>query len=481
VNDIDNAEKSPTAGPFDRRQRLIMVAVVVTTGLFTIDLTIVTVALPEIGRDFTGSVIGLQWVVVAYTVTFGSLLQIAGSLSDRIGVKPMFLMGIAGFTLSSLACGLAPNLVALDVSRGVQGATAAVMFANVMPLLARTFGEAQRARAIGVWSGVIGVAGVLAPVLGGLLVETTGWRSMFLINLPFGIAAFVLVAVIVRDDIQRSPIQWRSFDFGGAVLLVAGLLALNFGLAEAQSSGWGAATTITMLTVGLLGVFAFALREKFATAPILDIDLLRNSRFAGVAVLALVNRIGTVGSLVYLILLLQDGYSYSPSAVGLLLAPMGVATLLASIWAGSAQARVDPRLLLGTGFALLAASSAVLAWQISAAQDPRVLIPATLVWGLGNALSNTPIMAVATTSIPIERVGMGTGLVNSFFPIGAGLGTAALGTVFAVSAGTEQNSFDRSTLAAGTAANYIVVTVLMVVGVIVAATMSRAQPTTSAD
>jgi EmrB/QacA subfamily drug resistance transporter len=469
---------------FSLHQRLVMVAAVITTAMMTVDLTIVTVALPEISSDLPGSgITGLQWVVISYTVTFGALLQVAGSLTDSLGLRRMFLYGIIGFTLASLACGLAPNLLFLNISRGLQGVAAAIMFANIIPLIARNFDDDLRARAIGVWSAVIGVASVIAPVFGGFLVDIAGWRSLFLINLPIGILAFVLIAKVVQPGETRDPrFSWSNFDLSGATIIVVALVALNLALAYAQGSGgWSSPATLIAFAISVVGLALFIIRERQTSTPIVDLAILRRPTFVGVSLLALINRVGTVGATVYLVILLQDGYSYSALEVGLLLIPMGAVTLVASLWAGNIQSHIEPKSVLGVGFLILAASSAVLAWQFSAHHDPRALVPATMIWGLGNALANTPIMNVTTTSVPLEKVGMATGMVNSFFPIGAGLGTAILGTTFASIAGTDPDAFSFDDLADANAVNYLVVAGLMLFASLIAFVLvgSRRRPITT--
>ena len=463
-----NDQASNIRTRFDRRQVLVLTAVLAATAMFTIDMTIVTVALPAIGEDLSGSsLVGLQWVIIGYTVAFGSLLQISGSLTDAVGVKRMFLYGIAGFAVASLICGLASTMLMLNIARAIQGVAAAVMFASVMPLIARTFAEDARARAIGIWSAVLGGAAVLAPVFGGFLVDAVGWRSMFLINIPVGVVAFFLVRSLLAPDTRNHRPVVAAFDLAGAVLLGSALLSINLGLAKAQETGWSDRSTLTAFGLGALLLVAFGFRELRAPAPILDLALVRNRTFVGVSLLALLNRIGTVGATVYLVILLQRGFGYSPSQTGLLLVPLGIAVMAVSLWAGNAQSRFDPRTLLGAGFALMTAASVLLAWQIGQDQDPRLLLPGTVVWGIGSALANTPLMAVTTSAVPIERVGMATGLVNSFFPIGAGLGTAILGVVFAARAGTDAESFTRTGLASANATIYAIVAALMLAAVFI--------------
>lgn len=416
-------------------ERLTLTVVVLASALMGIDMLIVTVALPQIGTDLPGaSLTGLQWVVVGYALAFGALIQPAGSLSDRIGSKRMFIGGMAAFTLASLACGLAPDMLSLNAFRIVKGAAAAVMFANAMPLLAKTFAGPRRAMAIAVWAAVVGIASIASPVVGGMLVDAAGWRWMFLINVPLGIASIAISVKALAPD-ARSTADRTPFDWPGAVAIAAGLLCLNYGITRAQDDGWG--HPVVLLLLGGFAVLAavFAIRETRTRFPVLDLRLLGDRTFLGVSLLAILNRIGTAGATVYIMIYLQIGHGLSPFQTGLLLLPLGVAALSGSIWAGRLQARIAPRHVLTLGFALLAVAAALIGWQSAAVHEPGWLIPATLVWGLGNALANTPLMNVATNAVPIERVGMATGLINSFYPIGASLGTVLLGNVFTARVG----------------------------------------------
>ncbi len=402
---------------FTAAERWTITVVVPASALMAIDITIVTVALPQIGDDLPGaSLEGLQWVVVGYTFAFGALIQPAGSLSNRIGARRMFRAGMTAFTLASLACTLAPTMTALIVFRIFKGAAAAVMFANAMPVLAKTFTGARRAMAIAVWSAVVGTAGVAAPVLGGLLIDLGGWRWMFGINLPLGVLAVVIPARVLPADAPPATGR-RRFDWPGNVLLVAALVALNYGLTLAQERGLGDASVLALLGSAVILGAGFALWQTRAREALLDLRLLADRSFAGVTLLALLNRIGTAGATEYFVLYLQDGHGLTPTQTGLLLLPLGVASLAGAIWAGKLQARISPKYVLAAGFALLAAAALVVAWQSEQAHNPWTLIPAITVWGLGsNALANTPLMNVATSVAPIQKVGMATGLLNQLLP-----------------------------------------------------------------
>lgn len=424
---------SPASGTnpgYTTAERLILTVVVLASTLMAIDMLIVTVALPQIGNDLPGATLGsLQWVVVGYAVAFGALIQPAGSLNDRIGTKRMFIGGMALFTTASLACGLAPTGAALVTFRLIKGAAAATMFAAVMPILARTFDEQRRAMAIAIWSAAVGLTSIASPTLGGLLVDAAGWRSMFLINVPLGVVSVLISLRVLPSDHEREPPPGR-YDWPGAVLLAGSLGALNYGLTLAQDDGWTAPRVLAWLAGAAAAGALLVARALRIPRPVLDIRLLGQRTFLGVSLLAILNRVGTSGATVYIMLYLQSGHGLTPAQTGLLILPLGVCALVGSIVAGALQSRIAPRTVLAIGFALLAASAVVIAWQAAEVLNPWWFIPSTMVWGFGNSLANTPLMNVATNAAPQDQVGMATGLINSFYPIGASLGTVLLGAIY---------------------------------------------------
>ncbi|WP_051208317.1 DHA2 family efflux MFS transporter permease subunit [Propionicicella superfundia] len=429
-------------------ERLILTVVVLASTLMSIDMLIVTVALPQIGTDLPGATLSsLQWVVVGYAVAFGALIQPAGSLNDRIGTKRMFIGGMALFTAASLACGLAPSGGMLVAFRLVKGAAAATMFASVMPILARTFDERRRAMAIAIWSAAVGLTSIASPSLGGLLVDAAGWRSMFLINVPLGIVSVVISLRVLPSDRERTPVPGR-FDWVGAVLLAGSLGALNYGLTLAQDDGWTGPRVLAWLAGAVVAGTLLVARALRIAHPVLDVRLLSQRTFLGVSLLAVLNRVGTSGATVYIMLYLQSGHGLTPTQTGLLILPLGVCALIGSIVAGALQSRLAPRTVLAVGFALLGASAAVIAWQASTLVDPWWFIPSTMVWGFGNSLANTPLMSVATSAVAVDRVGMATGLINSFYPIGASLGTVLLGAIYTAGVGGAATAGPEALLAA---------------------------------
>ncbi len=459
------------------RPAWVLTSVVIASALMGIDMIIVAVALPQIGAELPGtSLVSLQWLVIGYSLAFAALVQPAGALSDRWGSRTMFLAGIAGFTLASLACGLSWDVVSLNLFRVVQGAAAAVMSANVVPLLARSFDERRRPMAIAVWTAVVTSASTLAPLAGGALIAAGGWRWMFFVNVPFGIVAFVVAHLVVRADRPEVPREGR-FDVVGSVLVAAVFVAVNLGLSVAQENGFTAGGTIIGLAAVVVPAVAYVVRHRRVAFPVLDLRLFRIRTFAGITVLALINRVGTVGGAVFYIVYLQEGHGLSALTTGLVLVPLGVATALGALAGGRLQRRFPAGWVLTVGFGLLAVAGVLIAMNAAAAAEPVSAIPALTLWGLGNGLANAPLQAVAAASVPSAQVGMATGMVNGFFPVGASLGTSVLGVLFtAVIGGLDPGSGGPApVLGQGVATVFGVIAVAMALGALVAATVVAAR------
>ncbi|MFF2083805.1 MFS transporter [Nocardia sp. NPDC058176] len=457
------------------RQRLALSVVVLASSLLAIDLTVVAVALPTIGADFaTSSLATLEWVMVGYALMFGSLVQPAGALSDRIGGRRMFLTGMTLLVAASIGCAVSPNIWTLLGFRAGQGLAAAVMFATMIPLLARTFDQAQRPMAIAIWTAVTSIAGIMGPLVGGGLVEAGGWRWMFWINIPLGAAALALAARVLAPD--PPPAKGTRFDWVGAALLAVSVGSLTYAFTLAHTRAWLDPAVLATLAVAVTGIAIFRAWIGTRPAPVLDKALLRNPPFVGVAMLAVVNRVATFGATIYFMLYLHDGHGYSALQAATLLVPLGIAGIAGAIAGGKIQSRVRSWLVLAVGNGLLAVAAAILVWQIYAMQNPLWLIPTLAVWGFGNSLANVPIMKIATESVPAEQVGMATGLINSFFPLGGSLGAVVLGLVFNAVGSGERSGVSLERLGHGTAAVYAVVAVCCVAGVAVAATLVRARP-----
>ncbi|MER5784192.1 MFS transporter [Streptomyces mobaraensis] len=419
---------SATDTAVGRQARIVLIITVVASALLVIDITIVSVALPSIQSDLGGSLAALQWIIIGYTVTFGAFQQAAGSLSDRLGRRAMFMSGIALFTLSSLACGVAPNALTLDLARGVQGVGAAFVLANAMPLIAQVYEGQARNMAIAVWGTTLGACGAVAPVIGGLLVDLTQWRYLFLINVPIGAIALFLCRTRLPADPPRTSLA--GIDWTGAGLLVLTLGVINFGLTRGEDQGWGSAATLAQLGVGVVLLAGFLVLERRVQAPTLDLSLFKVPTFVAATLIAFFSRFATVGGSVYYILYFQSARGLSPLQNGLLMMAIFAPQLGMGLVAGKLQAKYSPSHIIAAGFGILAIGGLAMAWSFDRDTAIWAALPGLLLWGVGGGLAGSPSMSLAVNVVPKQRAGMASGAINSLFMFGAGAGAAIFGILF---------------------------------------------------
>ncbi len=291
-----------------------------------LDVTIVNVALPSIGRDFGSSVSGLQWTVDAYTLVLASLLMLSGSTADRFGRKRTFVVGLLVFSTGSLLCSLAPSLTMLVVFRMVQAVGGSMLNPVAMSIITNTFTDPkERAQAVGVWAAVVGVSMALGPVIGGLLVGSVGWRSIFWINLPVGLAAVVLTLRFVPES--RAP-KARRIDGIGQALVIVLLASLTYGIIEAPDRGWGSPIIVAAFALAVAALIGLISWEGRCEEPLIDLRFFRSIPFSGAAIIA-VAAFATLGGFLFLnTLYLQDVRGLSPLRAGLCTLPMAVMTML---------------------------------------------------------------------------------------------------------------------------------------------------------
>lgn len=424
----------PSVEPATSRARWTLGLVSATSALLVVDLTIVTVALPRIGSELGGSLTGLQWVLIGYAVAFGSLLQVSASIADLLGRRRVFLGGVAAFTATSAACALAWNVVALDIFRVLQGASGALIFANALPMIAQEFGGKARDRAIATWAALVTAAAAIAPLVGGLLVEASGWRAIFAVNVPLGLIALaVAVKHLPRSEAPRR-VRLGEIDWAGAASLTSALVLLSLALTRGDAQGWTAPVTLLQIGGGALLLAAFIDVQRRAVErdrpPILDLRLLRIRSFTGAIVLSFLARFATLGTSVFLVLYLSGPLGLGPLGTGLALLPMFLGFLPGGLLSGRLQSTVPYRRLMALGFTLSAAAAVVLGIAIAAGAPAWVLAVPFFLWGFGGSLAMTPLLSTAVGVVPAERAGMASGMANSFLPIGTAAGTAVLGVVF---------------------------------------------------
>lgn len=467
------AAKSRLMPPFS----WVLVLVMATTSLVVIDITIVALGLPLISADFAGGG-SAESVVVTYTVAMGALTQVVGSLSDRWGRRALFLSGIALFTLASMAAIFAPSLGFLNVARIIQGAGAAIIMVNGVPLLAGHYMGEARNLAIGAWGSFVTAAGLIGPTLGGVLIDAFGWRAVFAINIPLGIAAFTVAALVLPRSSQSAATA--NPDWLGSALLLIGLgLATALMLRPDSSWRWQESVWLAVAALALLGFLAVQFR---AASPTLELRLFRQPAFTGAMVATFLSRVVTIGGTVYLVLYFSEGLGLSPTAAGLLMTPIFIAQIVTGMIGTKLLSHWAPGLVIGLGYVLKGVGFAVLAVVMTPDTPWWVLLVPLLAWGAGGGIAGAPVMAVAVNITAPERVGMVTGSVSTLASIGAGVGTAALGTVFAAFGGADANGVTQGSQAVLTLSAAIsVLAVLATLVLISPRRVPRPGPSTEAD
>jgi DHA2 family methylenomycin A resistance protein-like MFS transporter len=392
------------------------------------DATIVTTALPVIAKELSAGITGLQWVVDGYTLVFASLLLSAGSAGDRLGARKVFMAGLALFTAASLACGLAPTLVALNVTRIVQGIGAALVVPTSLALINASYPERKRrARAIGVWGALGGVAAGLGPVLGGVFTTWLGWPSVFFINVPIGIAALLLTRKFV---VAPPPRKRTGLDPRGQILAVVSLAALAFGLIEAGSRGWTSPTVLAALAVAVVGTVLFIVAENRHRDPMLPLGLFRDREFTGAALVGAAINFGFYGEIFLLSLYFQQLRGFTPLIAGLAIFPQpGIAAVVSSI-SGRETARRGPRTVMLIGL-LVGALGLFAATMVGGTTPYWVLVLPLLAIGFGISYTMPAATAAIIDAAPADRAGIASGALNASRQVGSTLGVAVFGSLVA--------------------------------------------------
>jgi EmrB/QacA subfamily drug resistance transporter len=403
--------------------RWLLTVTVLASGMAFLDATAVNVALPAIGRDLHSSLSGLQWTVTAYTLTLAALILLGGSLGDRYGRRRVFLIGVGWFAAASLLCGLAQSTGELAAARAVQGVGGALLTPGSLALIQSSFRPGDRARAIGLWSGLGGVAGLVGPTLGGALVDAASWRLVFLVNVP--VALVVLGAGLRHVPESRDRVAHGRFDVLGAVLGAAALGGVTYALIRAGDDPRAADVVVS----GALGVAAgagFVVRERRAAAPMLPLGVFADRQFSGanLATFAVYGALGGAG--LFLVLQLQTVLGWSAAASGAALLPSTLLLILLSSRMGALVTRIGPRIPMTVG-PLVTASGALWLSGVDGRQ-PYVLdvLPGTLLQGLGMAITVAPLTATVLSAAPDALAGVASGVNNAVARAAQLLAVAAL-------------------------------------------------------
>ncbi len=401
--------------------------VCVATFMLLLDITVVNTALPAIQRDLGGSFTDLQWVIDAYALSLAALVLTAGSLADRLGRRRVFATGLAIFSAASLLCALAPDPTLLNLDRGLQGIGGAIMFAVSLALVAQEFPSgSERGMAMGIYGATIGIAVAIGPLVGGLLTDGLGWESVFLLNVPIGLAALAVTYWKVAES--RDPDATR-IDWGGLASFSAGLFLLVLALVRGNDEGWGSGLILSLFAAAASLLIAFVAVERRVAEPMLPLHLFRRGAFTGVQLAAFAVSGSMFALFLYLTLYLQGFLGYSPVEAGVRYLPITLGAFLVAPLAGLALARVQARYLMSAGLALTGLGLIAMGGLGVHSQWTALLLGFVLS-GIGVGLINPVVADVALSVVPKEQSGMAAGINDTFRQVGIAVGIAAWGAIF---------------------------------------------------
>jgi EmrB/QacA subfamily drug resistance transporter len=408
----------------------------VSFGLFMImlDNTVVNVALPTIRSSLGIDQGELEWVVNAYALTFGVLLLSGGKLADLLGRRRIFIVGLVIFTLSSLACGLAGDAPTLIGARTVQGIGAALMNPATLSIITATFPARQRGTAIGIWAGVSAMALAIGPLIGGILTEQISWGWIFFINVPIGVIGILAARIFIDESRDRSVEQ--RLDLPGLVTSGGGLFALTYALISTNHHAWTSTQVLALFACAAALLTAFVVLELRQRVPMLDLSLFKNPTFAGANTVMLLVGLAMFGIFFFNSLFIQNILGYSAIETGATFLPMTVLIILVAPWAGRLSDHIGSRWLMALGMVFVTGSLLAFA-QLDQRSSFWNILPGLLLGGFGMALAMTPTTAAAMRSVPVDKAGVGSAVINAMRQVGGSLGIAVMGAVVATSVHTK--------------------------------------------
>jgi EmrB/QacA subfamily drug resistance transporter len=414
---------SPVSRP---RPTWTLVLVCAATFMLLLDISVVTVALPQLREDVGATFADAQWVFDAYTVMLAGLVMAGAALADRLGRRAVFVGGLALFTVASAVAAASQASLVLVLARGVQGAGGALLLATAVPLLADAYPARGRATALGIWGATIGAATAVGPLVGGLLTDAFGWRSIFLVNVPIGL----LAAPLARRLVLESRGDPRPLDALGLALLTGGLIAGVFAIVRGGAVGWDAAPVVLSGAAALGALTAFVAAELRLPAPMLDLRLLATPNLAAATVSVAALAVGLTPVLIYLAVYFQGGLAASPSTAGLFLLPATVTSAVASAATGRLLlSRLALPAILAGASALVAAGLALMT-LLDATSDWIALVPGLMIAGIGWGTINPAAAEGTLASVPASAAAMASGIIQVTRQIGIAVGVAALGALF---------------------------------------------------
>jgi EmrB/QacA subfamily drug resistance transporter len=439
-----SSEAAPAAsGRISINPNAVLGLIAVAQFMVVLDATIVNVALPTIKVDVGFSEQNLSWVLNAYTLIFGGFLLLGGRAADRLGRRRLFMAGIVTFSGASLICGLSQSEGMLLGARGLQGLGGAMVSPAALSIILTTFGEGpERNRALAVWGAIAGAGGAVGLLLGGIIVEVLSWRWVFFVNVPIGAIVLLLAPKIVPESRSESA-QEGGYDFGGAIAITTGTIALVFTLIKADSWGWTSGKTLGGFAVALILLVGFVLIEQRHKDPLVPLRIFKNRSLSGSDATLLVVAAALFGVFFFCTLYVQQVLGYSALKTGFCFLPLSVSLIAASALASQLVDRTGPKPVLSVGL-LIATVGFVLLTRVNGHNDYwNHLLPAMVVLGFGLGLSFVPITIAATSGVAPGDAGLASGLLNTTQQVGGSLGLAILSSV--------STSRANSALANGTA------------------------------
>jgi EmrB/QacA subfamily drug resistance transporter len=468
-------------GPAGRRLRLVVLLICSSSLFITyLDSTILNVALPTIQANLHASLTGLQWIADAYLLVVASLLMLTGSMADRLGRKRLFLIGLTGFSLGSLLCSLAPNTGSLIALRMLQGIGGSMLTPISLSIVRNTFTDhRERAQALGIWSGIFGVAAACGPVVGGVLVSGVGWRSVFWVNVPIGVAMILAARRYVPESRAPHP---RRVDVPGQILMIILLGTLTYAVIQGPDYGWTSPTVLTLFAVAAAAALCFAVVERHSAEPLLELRFFRSPPFTGASVIAVLSFVVLAGFLFVIILYLQQVRGDSPLRAGLTLLPATIVMAAAAPVAGNLTGHRGPRIPLVSSGVLIAAGAAMLL-GLSPSTSAWWLAVALGVLGAGLGLVNPPITHTGVSGMPPAQAGVASAVISATRQFGSVLGVAVMGAMLTsgVQARVAAGEDHAAALSAATHAPWLLAVVCGGVVAIVGLVTTSARHITTSD
>ena len=423
----------------------------------------VSVALPEIGRDLGADLGSLQWTLNGYLLTLASLILLGGALGDRYGRRLIFNVGIAWFGAASVLCALAPTVEALIAARVLQGIGGALLTPGSLAIIEATFHPSDRARAIGAWAGLGGAAAAIGPLVGGYLIDAVSWRAIFWLNVP--LAVFVIVMANRHVPETKDPTAGGRLDYRGSLLVTLGLAGLTFALIQAPEQGVASAGVVLSLVIGVAAAIAFVFTELHTPNPMISLDIFKSRQFTSANLVTFVVYAALGGVFFLLVVFLQVVLGYSPLAAGAASAPVTLLLLLLSPWAGSLSQRIGPKIPLTVGPIVIGAGFLLLSTIDAGDSYFRDVLPGIVVFGLGLALVVAPVTATVLAAADPRHAGVASAVNNAVARI-AGLIAVAVFPLIAGLSGADL--LDPEALAGGFQTAMIAAAVMVIAGGVLA-------------